>query len=691
MERFVDLLNALAKYHTDVHSQQAAGRFNEAAQLSIEGKIDDAESRSADANRILGQARGVRRVWSSFIAQIIEMGGDEIPLAPLAQRLGATQQIIIPEQKVVETGSYQETQLPPVGEERQLQLSTPAPEVATVTHSPAESELTFFAPPEPEPVRQVIKAAQPPALAESGKIKRVDGDFGPKEEELAYALFAVNENKTDFAHESLEDAINSIYKDALESAADKKDRARKRYGYMYRANQMLGNIEYKLKVAECHPDRIPHYLGQFLEWVKSQPEYTDIGVKEIVAIVNGEIKFEELQRGTESTLKLAAEPRIELPVEEPAPAVEAPTLELTTSPTQAEIDAAPPGQVDTEPEVASTVMKPEPLAEPASIEPSVAPVEPQLALATAEASTPEVGEKRIRGDITELEERVAYAFLAIDREKGGFLFNKRRDVVELIYQQQLRAIADPKERAKKISSLQGPIYQFAEKIMSKLRLASTRTDEVPHYTAELLKWINEQPEYANLSPDELETVLFRRVTFDTLQQRAGVQPTIKIEMTIPPSLNGLMPAVEVVETAPAPAPVIEVTAEQLPIEPIVEVVEEIGPQLSLSEAYLLAQRLSSLGAEVLTNLGIKLASDDREEVEATIARLSANPEASLDDPQAGLRLFKKLMAFAKDKQTIFMANEDEDVQYLLTLLAGVDSEDVIRKLSGAVPDVKKKD
>ena len=112
-----------------------------------------------------------------------------------------------------------------------------------------------------------------------------------------------------------------------------------------------------------------------------------------------------------------------------------------------------------------------------------------------------------------------------------------------------------------------------------------------------------------------------------------------------------------------------------------ETEETLNPQLSGAEIYRLGQKLQNGEEEVLNKLGIRLPAEDREAIAEVLQRLGSFPDVIEASEKAGETLVKKLNAFIEDKQTVFMANiEDEDAQFLLTFLAGIDSGDKIAQL-----------
>lgn len=193
-------------------------------------------------------------------------------------------------------------------------------------------------------------------------------------------------------------------------------------------------------------------------------------------------------------------------------------------------------------------------------------------------------------------------------------------------------------------------------------------------------------------------------------RKSGRQPVGHLLARIPtPDAKLLPPAIEdneggiIRDGAMLPAQVIEVTDTppidnsdddlytesqvtpairiETPIPVAREVEERLNPQLSGAEMYLLGQQLREKDGEVLSALGIRLPEDDRVAVGEILQRLGSYQDVVEESASAGEALTKKLIAFQRDKQSVFMANmDDEDAQFLLTFLAGVESEDQISQL-----------
>lgn len=245
MERFFEVL---AQYH----SQKAAAHYGEAARLSSQGELEGVEGELGQANILLGQAKGVRRIQASLIAELNELGIEQLPLEYYLEKLGVSQTTI---------------SLPKETQETQDEL--PAPPVAG---EHAE-----------------IKAARIP-----GK------DLGERQEKLAYALFELKADRTGFMHESFEDACRMAYADTLQGIENPKAKNNRLKLAILSGATARSNMFEKIRRIATKPDDIPPYLGGFYNWVKAQPEYQNLTIEELIGVIKREIAFENLRQTVDS-------------------------------------------------------------------------------------------------------------------------------------------------------------------------------------------------------------------------------------------------------------------------------------------------------------------------------------------------------------------------------------------------------
>lgn len=104
-------------------------------------------------------------------------------------------------------------------------------------------------------------------------------------------------------------------------------------------------------------------------------------------------------------------------------------------------------------------------------------------------------------------------------------------------------------------------------------------------------------------------------------------------------------------------------------------------KLGAIENYLLAKSLAETTQEELSEIGINLTEEDRQEIAATHRRLEPASKDPQQITQASERLLRILSAYINDKQKVFMDNIDnEDAQFLLATLAPIQSDEDLQKL-----------
>jgi len=187
-------------------------------------------------------------------------------------------------------------------------------------------------------------------------------------------------------------------------------------------------------------------------------------------------------------------------------------------------------------------------------------------------------------------------------------------------------------------------------ITEKIRGISTKPDEVPPYLGRFYNWVKAQPEYHDLGIDEIIQVLQREVTFDQLKQGGSADKTE-----------------------------IPIITQDLPKSEPGDTSKTIDIKFTDQEIYYLAQRIGQLGDEAAMQMGINLAAE-REDIESVVRRFSEQAGSSIEEEQIGPSLLKKLSVFLQDKKTVLLANTDEDAQYSLALLSGIDSEEKLQQL-----------
>lgn len=263
-------LSVLVQYHIE----KAAGAFEQVVGSLAKGESEQARGSLAEANRLLEQARGVQRIIDRFVNDLNRLGTKQPTLEYYLARL-------------LVNSSLQQTTTPIVLPD----ILSSIPEVTR------ESAITVS--------------------QEYRKPNRVCGDLGTREEKLAYMMFVAKEDRSDLAHPSLESVVGATFEDKLSGVTDKHIRKRMVTRYTLTVEQMRSNIAYKLNEAARNPNYIPHFMDAFLQWVKNQPEYSNLTIAEVAAFFKGNLKFRDLRvkfnrpQADQKTEEALVEPAVE--------------------------------------------------------------------------------------------------------------------------------------------------------------------------------------------------------------------------------------------------------------------------------------------------------------------------------------------------------------------------------------------
>jgi hypothetical protein len=406
-------------------------------------------------------------------------------------------------------------------------------------------------------------------------------------------------------------------------------------------------------------------------------------------------------------------------VQAPIPLVQEPILAIPEkndqmTPAKPEIQMPIPQPILTGIENES-VSQPNPLASP-SLD---TPISGEPSTPTAVETTPP---KRVDGDLGPREEELLYARFKLNDERDNFAHTKASDLVHAVFGEQLDQITDPKVKRQRIQSRTNQVEDSMVKIEFKLRSAGFNPEKTPHYMGKFFDSLKSQPELAHLTNDQIRAVIAGNLQFKDLVLETGeasqVVPPVEANEAAPKRGVSITvidaPAAEVMARVVAKpsteAPVVQTTSKSsknrapgdaVTIDGIdianpvsanqskeVKDSEPVDPKLSEVEVYALAKRLGEVDIKLLEAVGVKLTDDDIEELQMTVEKLIPEDQSLAESSAADLLEFKKVEAFLKNKAEVFTANlDDEDAQYVLTILAGVSDSNRLKGL--LTPDVKK--
>lgn len=357
------------------------------------------------------------------------------------------------------------------------------------------------------------------------------------------------------------------------------------------------------------------------------------------------------------------------------------------------------------------------------------PASPRLdSLLFGEPPTPTIVEttppKRVDGDLGPREEELLYARFKLNDERDNFAHIKTSDLVHAVFGEQLDQITDPKVKRQRIQSRTNQVEDSMVKIEFKLRSAGLNPKKTPYYMGKFFDSLKSQPELAHLTNDQIRAVVAGNLQFKDLvlenEEASQVAPPTESNEAVPKRGVSITvidaPASEVmarvVEKPSTEAPVVQTptsksSRNQVPGDAVTidgidtassaladqakEVKDSapVDPKLSEVEVYALAKILGEVDIKLLETVGVKLTDDDIEELQMTVERLVPEDQSLAESSAADLLDFKKVEAFLKNKAEVFTANlDDEDAQYVLTILAGVSDSNRLKGL--LTPDVKKK-
>lgn len=273
-------------------------------------------------------------------------------------------------------------------------------------------------------------------------------------------------------------------------------------------------------------------------------------------------------------------------------------------------------------------------------------------------------EQLSRKGLAPLQQKIAYAIFALNREEGKYQNPSSSDIAAATYE--IDKISDPQERAKR--QINGAIYvstsrkKILDILTNNIPLLETDPDAISANTREFLDWLLEQEEYAaipkDILPATLAEVAARRINYQQLLERG----------------------VRAVEQEPVQAEV--VPAKEALELPTSERPKQEYPIFDNTDVSLLIEVLRETPASRLKSWNINLTAEDLKELNSITGGNRSAEFASEAEKTERTRLLKeKLVQFFHDQEGVYLANADSaSVQRLLDHFQDLDSEEVIEEL-----------
>lgn len=134
-----------------------------------------------------------------------------------------------------------------------------------------------------------VELTVPPPLEKRSRV-----DFTPKQEEVADAFIAPNQDRTDWANND-QTIAKTLFADQLNQIEDEKQRQARLNTYKAQLRGMYASIEGKLQAAREHPDQTPEHVAGFI--LRAQSLYPGIIVDDLIAVFGeDELDFAKLQK-----------------------------------------------------------------------------------------------------------------------------------------------------------------------------------------------------------------------------------------------------------------------------------------------------------------------------------------------------------------------------------------------------------
>lgn len=733
---------------------QAAKAGAEFSQLLNEGNREAAEAKLGEARELFNQAGEIDLLQAEVLNRLSAFGGD-IPLERFNELLGVTENAPVMESTVISTHPEPSTEHSPVLTEVEDLQKTLQPTIQREGSEQAEKSPVIHEGASSKPEEQ----------------KRIF--LSPRQETVAYALFATNQDRTDFEYSTLSEVAKYAYADLLEGTPSDKRKDRE-HSIAARASGVRQKLVEKLHEAESTPDEVSPNMANFINWLREQPEYASLSMTELASVAQRKISFEELSektgepRGSQNSrvIKVSTRggdaeteevksqeyekelPRFRINKEDRVISIEQngeqrtipfhkkdkntlfdllnffanqPREAITTQTIDEFLKAnGVKMQVgmqilhlrakigDEQKTIIETIggarrdakyrfnVVVEPWedifpkendsfgAETDGVN-NAPPQESHVQLEPFEERRA-IEERRIKGDLGMREEKVAHALLAINEARTDFAFTSTKDAVHAAFGDLLENITDEETRAKREIVYQASFREARERAFERLVQSDANPDKALPHLSQFKKWIKSNPEYANLSMNDLYIVLRRSISFDELLQKQNVTHTQEQIVTIP--------VVDEASLKKAQDVFVEsvVTDEVTQIPSFIETETPTNDELTPVETYLLAQLLSSENRNVLSKYGITVGLEDRPQIREIAEKYASQVENLDEGAQSKQRevLLNKLIGYVGNKEEVFMANlANENALFLLAFMAGVTSEDTMKELLGYTSDVKK--
>ncbi|MBI4089428.1 MAG: hypothetical protein HY424_01815 [Candidatus Levybacteria bacterium] len=131
-------------------------------------------------------------------------------------------------------------------------------------------------------------------------------------------------------------------------------------------------------------------------------------------------------------------------------------------------------------------------------------------------------------DFGEQEVKGMHALFELNDKRDGFQYTRVESLVMAIYGKKIADMSDPKAKAKIVGD-HIKIYfpQLQRRIIKQLKTISwpLSSDDIPgikinrRRLAKTLEWLIEQPEYTNVTLEELIPIIERKLPFDRLRRK----------------------------------------------------------------------------------------------------------------------------------------------------------------------------
>lgn len=243
---------------------RAAELASESSQLLRDGKQEEAEAKLGDVKATLDKTGAVDAATDEYLSKLRELGLEQPPI----DVFGGT---------IFEAGSVIGHSSVIPAEALSLPLASTGVAATQTEPRPQENRV---------PLRTQLERFLTPAFE-----KRSRNDLKVREERIAFALFAVNSERTDFAFGSVDQIMDFAF-----TERDAPSQGQILYNRRYQIRNAAPDIINKLKDAEAAPQEVPPILAKFIEWLTRQPEYENLDMSDLAAIANREISFEEVRR-----------------------------------------------------------------------------------------------------------------------------------------------------------------------------------------------------------------------------------------------------------------------------------------------------------------------------------------------------------------------------------------------------------